>query len=117
MVKSKFVTVIDEDTRATFLITKFDVDKDTDMLSDTGWALDPENPDTLTMVTLFGPKVKSSAGKSSIGTFKVPEYNITGRSGVLDADHNTICLIAVVRDMPLESIPDVLNIIDVKMGE
>ena len=117
MVESKFVTVIDKGTRTTFLITKFDIDKDADMLSNTGWRLDPENPDTLTMVTLFGPSVKSSAGMSSIGTFKVPEYDIPKRSGFLHANHTTIGLVTAVRNMPLESIPDVLDVRDTKIGK
>lgn len=117
MVESKFVIVIDEGTRTTFLITKFDIDKDADMLSNTGWGFDPENPDALTMVTHFGPEVKSSVGESSMGTFKVPRYDIPERSGVLDANHTTIGLVTVIRNMSLESIPDVLDVRDVKIGE
>ncbi len=100
--QSKLVRILDEGTDTVFAVSKFE-ESDRELLEKTGWGLSPE----LTMIIRIGPDVASS-----MATFHVPQYDIEERSAKLGYNHTTHGLVAMVKEIDFDKIPEVLDVRD-----
>ena len=107
MPESKLVIVLDEGTNMLFLVTKFKK-SDVKLLRSKGWEFSPK----LTMITDIGLKARSA-----ISVFDNPKYDVPNITGTLDYNHTSHGLAEVVKDIDFESIPDVIDVTNMKVKE
>lgn len=105
MPESKLVIVLDEGTNMLFMVTKFKK-SDVKLLRTKGWEFSPD----LTLITDVGLKARSA-----MSVFNHPKYDVPERTGILDYNHTTHGLAEVVKGMNFESIPDVIDVTDMKL--
>lgn len=100
MPKSTLVRVKDEGTDMVFLVVKF-VRDDAEILNSKGWSYSPE----LCVIAAIGPEIRAS-----MSIFDYPLYDIEERSGTLGANHTTVSLAEVLRDIPFDEISDLIDV-------
>lgn len=105
MPESKLVVVLDEGTNMLFMVTKFKK-SDIKLLRTKGWEFSP----ALTIITDVGLKARSA-----ISVFDRPRYDVPERTGILDYNHTSHGLAEVVKAMDFESIPDVIDVTNMKL--
>lgn len=101
--KAKLFRVLDEGTEMVFLAIKFDdyQEKEIKLLENRGWRV----TDRLTVLVEVG----TFAG-AAISTFKYPPYDLDRRSAKIDQTRTARSVAEIVRDLPVDEIPDTLDV-------